>query len=380
LRLCPETGLQEAFLPLLAPLLGGFLGSMAAPTLGISAVLGGALGSGLASTAATGDLGKGIMSGLLSYGLGSATDLLGAGVGGAAGAGGELAGAVAPELTQGVYSMGQGAAEQAAQAAGANSLGGALASNAASATTPGLGERLANAGQGLLDPATIKNTFWNNATKTTLPIGMGLAGMSGMFDPQGGQGAPGEEQYQPSVPFPTSGGHRDYTPPTGPYGRERGREWNWFTPTQFADGGEVEIVEQEQPPFSIEEMEEILLNYEAAKAAERAMTVEDMGSRNPFDTDEPPVLQYKRGGYVSGPGGGLADAIPAKIDGAQPASLSSGEYVIPAHAVSGLGDGSSEEGVRQLDKLVDRVMKHKYGTKNRKPNPMPVRKYAQRRG
>lgn len=351
----PETGLQEAFLPLLAPLLGGLAGSWAAtaiPSLGISAALGGALGSGLASTAATGDLGKGIMSGLLSYGMGSAVDLLGSGVGAAAGGAG---GVISPELTQGVYSAGEGAAAQAA-AAGGNSLGGTAASGAALTAppaAPGLGERLANAGQGLLDPGALKNTFLTNATKTTLPIGLGLYGMAGdMFGQQNGEGAP-QQEYQPSVGFPTSGGYRQYTPPTGPYGREKGREWTWFTPTQYADGGQVEEEMVEQEPFSVEEMEEMLLNYEAALAAKKALTVEDMGSRNPFFDEEPPILQYKRGGYVSGPGGGLADAIPARIDGRQPAALSSGEYVVPAAALAGLGDGSAEEGTRKMDKVVD---------------------------
>lgn len=355
LTINPETGLQEAFLPLLAPILGGFLGSMAAPTLGISAVLGGALGSGLASTAATGDLGKGIMSGLLSYGMGSAVDLLGSGAGAAAGAAGGAGGVVSPEMTQGIFSAGEGAATQAA-AGGGNSLGGTAGMGAALSAppaTPGLGERLANAGQGLLDPGALKNTFLTNATKTTLPIGLGLYGMAGdMFGQQNGEGAP-QQGYQPSVGFPTSGGYREYTPPTGPYGREKGREWTWFTPTQYADGGQVEQEIAEQEPFSVEEMEEMLLNYEAALAAKRGLTVEDMGSRNPFFDEEPPILQYKRGGYVSGPGGGLADAIPARIDGRQPAALSSGEYVVPAAALAGLGDGSAEEGTRKMDKVVD---------------------------
>jgi len=76
----PMTGQPEAFLPFLAPLLGGMLGSSfltgaGASILGgagLSAAAAGAVGSGLATTAITGDLKQGIMSGLSGYGLGKA--------------------------------------------------------------------------------------------------------------------------------------------------------------------------------------------------------------------------------------------------------------------------------------------------------------------
>jgi len=84
----PVTGQPEAFLPFLAPLLGGMLGSAgftalggalgtgvlgsAATALGANAALASAVGSGLATTAVTGDLKQGIMSGLTGYGIGQA--------------------------------------------------------------------------------------------------------------------------------------------------------------------------------------------------------------------------------------------------------------------------------------------------------------------
>lgn len=65
----PVTGQQEAFLPFLAPLLGSALGL---GTMGTSL-----LGAGL-TTLATGDLKKGIMSGLMGFGIGKAFEGLGA--------------------------------------------------------------------------------------------------------------------------------------------------------------------------------------------------------------------------------------------------------------------------------------------------------------
>jgi hypothetical protein len=73
---------------------------------------------------------------------------------------------------------------------------------------------------------------------------------------------------------------------------------------------------------------------------------------------------------ISGPGNGLDDSIPAIIDGRVPASLSSGEHVIPAAVVSALGNGSTEEGSRQLEAMTDRILKKKFGTKNRTPRPL----------
>lgn len=80
----PVTGQPEAFLPFLAPLLGSFLGSSFLTgagagalggligSAGLSSAAAGAIGSGLATTAVTGDLKKGLISGLTGYGVGQA--------------------------------------------------------------------------------------------------------------------------------------------------------------------------------------------------------------------------------------------------------------------------------------------------------------------
>lgn len=76
------------------------------------------------------------------------------------------------------------------------------------------------------------------------------------------------------------------------------------------------------------------------------------------------------GNKVKGPGGGMADLVPAAIEGSQPAALSDGEYVIPADVVSMLGDGSTEEGTRILDQMVAEVRKAKTGT-SKQADPIP---------
>lgn len=80
----PETGQPEAFLPFLAPLAGSLLGSsLLAGVGGMSALTAGALGSGLAQYAATGDLKKGLLAGLTGYGIGQALQGAGAAAAGA---------------------------------------------------------------------------------------------------------------------------------------------------------------------------------------------------------------------------------------------------------------------------------------------------------
>ena len=52
---------------------------------------------------------------------------------------------------------------------------------------------------------------------------------------------------------------------------------------------------------------------------------------------------------------GLSDSIPTSIDGVEPAALSEGEYVIPADAVSGLGNGDTGSGARRLEDMVGKI-------------------------
>ena len=65
---------------------------------------------------------------------------------------------------------------------------------------------------------------------------------------------------------------------------------------------------------------------------------------------------YAEGGssesrYVDGPGSGRDDKIPAL--------LSDGEYVIDAETLALLGDGSTKEGARRMDKFRAKIRQHK---------------------
>lgn len=75
---------------------------------------------------------------------------------------------------------------------------------------------------------------------------------------------------------------------------------------------------------------------------------------------------------------GQSDSIPAMIDGQQPAALSEGEFVVPADAVSGLGNGSTDAGAQQLQGMVDGVRQMRTGGAVQPPqiNPQQLMPYA----
>jgi len=65
---------------------------------------------------------------------------------------------------------------------------------------------------------------------------------------------------------------------------------------------------------------------------------------------------YSDGGrLLKGPGDGVSDDIPASIGGKQPARLAEGEFVVPARIVSELGNGSTDAGAKRLYQMMDRI-------------------------
>ena len=85
-----------------------------------------------------------------------------------------------------------------------------------------------------------------------------------------------------------------------------------------------------------------------------------------------PRRNFSEGGYfLGGITDGMADNVPARIDGQQEARLSDGEFVVPADVVSHLGNGNSNAGAEQLYAMMDRVRKARTGreAQGRQINP-----------
>jgi hypothetical protein len=78
-------------------------------------------------------------------------------------------------------------------------------------------------------------------------------------------------------------------------------------------------------------------------------------------------------GLIQGQGGGMDDQVMGTIGGQQPVAVSPGEYIVPADVVSGLGDGSSDAGAAELDKMSGNVRMARGGSTTQPP-PFDARK------
>jgi hypothetical protein len=74
------------------------------------------------------------------------------------------------------------------------------------------------------------------------------------------------------------------------------------------------------------------------------------------------IASLQEGRSITGNTDGMADEVPAVIEGEQPAALSDGEFVIPADVVSHLGNGNTDAGVKVLEDMMGRVRKTRTGT------------------
>ena len=72
-------------------------------------------------------------------------------------------------------------------------------------------------------------------------------------------------------------------------------------------------------------------------------------------------------GMIQGAGGGMDDMVSGMIGTEQPVAVSPGEYIVPADVVSGIGDGSSDAGARELDDMMARVRMARGGTTEQAP-------------
>lgn len=115
------------------------------------------------------------------------------------------------------------------------------------------------------------------------------------------------------------------------------------------------------------------LGYQSTQAQQQAQQAQ---SRLPWDwgnSGDP--MNYARGGvvalasgdYLKGETDGMADELPANIDGQQEAALSHGEFVVPADVVADLGNGNNDAGASRLYSMMERVRKARHGTTEQPP-------------
>ena len=92
------------------------------------------------------------------------------------------------------------------------------------------------------------------------------------------------------------------------------------------------------------------------------------------------IARLNQGMYLDGMTDGMADNVPAMIGNTQPAALSDGEFVIPADVVSGLGNGNSDAGAKNLYAMMDRVRQARTGTTKQAPAINPNKMMPTMRG
>lgn len=382
----PVTGYPEAFN--LVPTLAGIAGGMIAGPLGAAA------GSGLATTAQTGSLEQGLAAAAMS------------------GAGSAIGGNLAAEAGTQAATDTAGATLTGEAATSAGTLGNTVTDAGIVNTTAGyspmeanLYPELAPSGMENLTASNFatkasdtmqgaKNVF-SDTDKTTAFLkanqgnimlgGAGMAGQAALEDAEAKKAAEqkmeadkfGEAQrswqqiastYGKYGKAPTAG-MRDYA---GRYG------------VTFKEGRQVKSPEQQAYE------DQVMERYRSQVAEEPAYTripveiLDYFGVKDPYrlrramdaNKEEAPVDKRAAGGYLEGgiaslKGDGMSDSVPAKIDGSQPAALSTGEYVIPADVVSHLGNGSSDDGAMRLDEMLDRVRMARTGTEDQAPQIDP---------
>jgi hypothetical protein len=347
------------------PLLLGALGSGAASAglLGTgmlaSPLMAGAIGSGLGSAAQSGSLEEGIKTGFLSF-LGG--QLAGRFVGG---------GAEALSAAKGVPAGLASLPDSMQGGLAAPAMGGVTASPTAPSSPGGIG--------------ALRGAFSSGQEFLRTPQGMGMAAGSMLAPALGSFGSGGRRDTaaadipemqplprQPQMPGP---GFRPGVDPEADYGLSQVYPYEMLRGSAMAQptvrmqeggiasledpmgmgGSDKQIVERAMAAVAGEDPQpELALGVFVSRFGEKALRALVSEVRRRQGAGEPQ-------GQVQGAGDGMDDLIPASIEGQQDVLLSDGEFVIPADVVSGLGNGSTDAGARQLEQMNARVREMRTG-------------------
>ena len=221
-----------------------------------------------------------------------------------------------------------------------------------------LGEKAFNALKGAF---TKKNADGTESTDWRKVIGAGGAALSatgllGGLGGLGGSSGSGQQQgYQGKIPTYTA--VRSAVPITGeqPKAGDPGRRY--FSDQIYATADNVgkaqaDALSQAQGLAALQQIEK------------KALPATTPATTPATDENKPTTglaaggiagLNVRNGMYLGGPTDGMADKLPATIDGNQEAALSHGEFVIPADVVGHLGNGNSEAGAERLYSMMDKV-------------------------
>ena len=328
--------------------------------MGSSLATAGVLGSTMASMPFLASaMGSGI--GSLLQG-GSSKDALGAAALG--GLGGYLGGQMGGGMPGTSNALGDMTGAQMTNATGANSLAGINT------------DALAGAGA---FPAT--STFMSGLTRPEA-IGAGLAGLAA---PMPEYKKPEEEEkiYPRGMPIKNT----SVFPEMG-YDAGKKSEFDYRIAKNYAEGGELEgespmdmgIGGMQEGGMNDKELissaidviqgeiidttkQQVILAQFVSQFGQDAL--KDLIAR--VESGDIPAATQEGDGKIKGAGDGMADMVPASMEGDQDVLLSDGEFVVPADVVSGIGNGSSDAGSNKLEDMMDRVRELRTGGTTQPP-------------
>jgi hypothetical protein len=224
-----------------------------------------------------------------------------------------------------------------------------------------LGDKALNALKGVF---TKKNADGTESTDWRQIAGVagGVLGISGLLGGKSGSSSQQPQGYQGGIPKYTA--VRSAVPITGeqPKAGDPGRRY--FSDQIYATADNVgkaqaDMLSQAQGLAALQQIERKPLPSTAPNPTQKTIVANEAAT----DENKPTGLatggiaglNVKNGMYLGGPTDGMADKLPATIDGNQEAALSHGEFVIPADVVGHLGNGNSEAGAERLYSMMDKV-------------------------
>lgn len=204
---------------------------------------------------------------------------------------------------------------------------------------------------------------WGKLLTGGAGVAAGIRGLTG-----GGGGSQKPTGYQGKVPSLTAVREQLPMPVTDPARRPGSAGRRYFTDTQYIPrtAGSSPTAPATTPAGSTLPP---ATNPVYNPVQDNVSAPAQQDSSNSGGAAQGGLIGLARGGMAAQPrflaGGtdGMADKIPATIEGNQPAKLGHGEFVIPADVVGFLGSGNSEAGAKVLYAMMDRVRKHAHGSK-----------------
>jgi len=196
------------------------------------------------------------------------------------------------------------------------------------------------------------NVNWGRVAGAAGAIIGSSGGLSGLFNPQ-----IEKTGYQGKIPNYQA--VREQVPDTYDANRRAGSGGQkYFTDTKFVSPTDAATAKAS----AVEEAKGIAALNKVNPANELKQVAATQSTENLARGGVASIPTAKQGTYLAGATDGMADKIPANIDGKQQAKLSHGEFVIPADVVSHLGNGNSDSGAQRLYAMMDRVRKARTGT------------------